>query len=430
MRDYISLMNSPTDINSKNLDSADLEAISDVKASADVKDNAGLENAEIPRIDLGVEKGARIIVAMSGGVDSSVAAALCARSGYDVVGVTLQLYDHGVAIQKKGACCAGQDIHDARLVCERFNIPHYVLDYESRFSKSVMEDFADTYLAGATPIPCVRCNERVKFRDLMETARDLGGVAMVTGHYIRRVEALNNGGAVEGVQMRRAFDASKDQSYFLFSTTRAQLDFLRFPLGDMPKEQVRVIAKQLGLNVADKPDSQDICFVPEGKYTSVVERLRPGANEPGEIVHIDGTVMGRHPGILHYTVGQRRGLGVAIGDPLYVVRLDAVTRQVIVGPRESLLIRNISLKDVSWLGDDDLAHAAKAKTRLAVKVRSTRPPKPACLFVEEGQYAIRLDEPEEGVAPGQACVFYSDDAAHDRVLGGGWIASTKDEYDA
>ena len=373
---------------------------------------------DAPPIDFGAPAGARLIVAMSGGVDSSVTAALAKLAGYDVVGVTLQLYDHGVAIQKKGACCAGQDIADARRVAEAMDFPHYVLDYEDRFSDAVMEDFADTYLAGATPIPCVRCNERVKFRDLMETARDLGGAAMATGHYIRRVEGPN------GAEMRRAYDASKDQSYFLFSTTKEQLDYLRFPLGDLPKEEVRRLAGQLGLVVADKPDSQDICFVPEGKYASVVERLRPGAAEPGEIVHVDGTVMGRHPGVIHYTVGQRRGLGVAIGDPLYVVRLDADRRHVFVGPREALTVSRIFLKDVSWLGDGAGEDAARAGMRIAVKVRSTRPPAPARLAFIDGGWAVDLDEAEEGVAPGQACVFYSDDAANNRVLGGGWIAET------
>lgn len=376
---------------------------------------ADISSIDAPRIDLGVPAGVRIIVAMSGGVDSSVTAALCKLSGYDVVGVTLQLYDHGVAIQKKGACCAGQDIQDARRVAEAMDFPHYVLDYESRFTDAVMNDFADTYLAGATPIPCVRCNEQVKFKDLLETARDLGGAVMATGHYIRRVEGPL------GPELRRAYDAAKDQSYFLFSTTKEQLDYLRFPLGDLPKDEVRRIAGELGLVVADKPDSQDICFVPEGKYASVVERLRPGASSPGEIVHIDGTVMGRHPGVIHYTVGQRRGLGVATGDPLYVVRLDADRKQVIVGPREALLINRIRLKEVTWLGDGDGESVARAKMPVAVKVRSTRPPAPAHLVWDEG-WAVELAQPEEGVAPGQACVFYSPDSAHDRVLGGGWIA--------
>jgi tRNA-specific 2-thiouridylase len=366
-------------------------------------------------LDLGVPKGARVVVAMSGGVDSSVTAALVKAAGYEAVGITLQLYDHGVAIQKKGACCAGQDIADARATAEALSIPHYVLDYEDRFSASVMEDFADSYLAGATPIPCVRCNQSVKFKDLLSTARDLGAEAMATGHYIRRMVGPN------GPELHRAEDSGKDQSYFLFATTRQQLDFLRFPLGAFPKWVTRALAEEMGLAVADKPDSQDICFVPEGKYTSVVERLRPGASEPGEIVTEAGEVIGRHAGIIHYTVGQRRGLGIGgQEDPLYVVRLDAARRHVVVGPQASLLTSKVHLKEVNWIGDGERPASGLP---IRVKLRSTRAPSLAVLAGEAGGTHVVLDTPEAGVAPGQACVFYDKDSS--RVLGGGWIAGTE-----
>ncbi len=379
--------------------------------------NTPLTDEIAASLDLGVPKGARVVVAMSGGVDSSVTAALVAKAGYDAVGITLQLYDHGVAIQKKGACCAGQDIEDARAVADRLGIPHYVLDYEDRFGDAVMEDFAETYLAGATPIPCVRCNERVKFKDLLHTARDLGAEAMATGHYIRRADGP------AGPELRRAADAGKDQSYFLFATTREQLAFLRFPLGHLPKETTRKVAAELGLVVADKPDSQDICFVPEGKYTSVVERLRPGAAEPGEIVTEEGEVLGRHPGVIHYTVGQRRGLDIGgLSEPLYVVRLDSEARQVVVGRRSSLLKGRVRLKELNWIGEGD---AFPPGVDVAVKLRSTRPPAPAVTGRDEQGPFVDLVTPEEGVAPGQACVLYSPEAGHGRVLGGGWITAAE-----
>jgi tRNA-specific 2-thiouridylase len=361
----------------------------------------------------GVAPGARVVAAMSGGVDSSVAAALLARAGYEVVGVTLQLYDHGLAVGRKGACCAGQDIYDARRVADRLGIAHYVLDYEARFRAAVIDDFADSYLAGETPIPCVRCNQRVKFGDLLTTARELGAAALVTGHYVRRLEGP------EGPELHRAADPTRDQSYFLFATTRAQLDFLRFPLGSIEKRETRAIADRLGLAVANKPDSQDICFVPNGRYAEVVEKLRPGAAEPGEIVHVDGRVLGRHAGLLRYTVGQRRGIGVpesrAGGEPLYVVRLEPERRRLVVGPKAALAVPAIRLSAVNWLGaaaPDPLGEAAE------VKLRSMSAPVPARVRLDRaGGAEVRFEEPQAGVAPGQACVFYRGS----RVLGGGWI---------
>ncbi len=382
--------------------------------------------AHLPDIDLGLatddaSKAARanqrVVVAMSGGVDSSVAAALVKRAGYDTIGITLQLYDHGEAVKRKGACCAGQDIHDARNVAASLDMPHYVLDYESLFRESVIDNFADTYLSGHTPIPCVRCNETVKFKDLLTTAKDLGAQALVTGHYIETCYADGQW------EMRRPVDETRDQSYFLFSTTAEQLSFLRFPLAHLTKDEIREFAAKLGLPVADKPDSQDICFVPNGDYASVIERLRPDCSLPGEIIDLEGNVLGQHQGVLHYTVGQRRGLGVALGEPLYVVRIDAERRQVIVGPREALARRTIMLDDVNWLGQDAQADSLDVK----VKIRSTGSPVRANLKLLEGQCAeVFLDEPEEGVSPGQACVFYGDEeGAGARVLGGGWITSAR-----
>jgi len=363
----------------------------------------------------------RVVVAMSGGVDSSVCAAMLAREGYDVIGVTLQLYDHGAAIQKEKACCAGQDIYDAQRVAEMMGFPHYVLNYESNFKDSVMEDFADTYLKGATPIPCVRCNQTVKFRDLLKVAKDLGADCMATGHYIKRVSGP------DGPELHRAHDYGKDQSYFLFATTREQLDFLRFPLGGMDKAETRRLASEMGLNVAAKPDSQDICFVPQGRYTDVIEKLRPDAATPGEIVHINGDVLGTHRGVMYYTVGQRRGLGLPDGsgaDPLFVVKLDAENGRVIVGPREALKRSRIWLDEINWIGKGDYDRDLDGQA-VKVKIRSTRQPAPAQFSWYEDEMTILLDQAEEGVSPGQACVFYAatDEAA--RTLGGGWIRQAK-----
>jgi tRNA-specific 2-thiouridylase len=356
----------------------------------------------------------RVVVAMSGGVDSSVVAAMLAEEGYDVVGVTLQLYDHGAALAKKGACCAGRDIHDARRVAEAMGFPHYVLDYESTFREAVIDEFADSYLAGATPVPCIRCNERVKFKDLLETARELDADCMATGHYIQRKMGAT------GAELHAAADAARDQSYFLFSTTQDQLDYLRFPLGHLAsKDETRALAAKYGLTVADKPDSQDICFVPNGNYASVIEKLRPGAAEPGEIVDMDGNVLGAHRGVIHYTIGQRRGLGIGgLADPLYVVKLDPDARQVIVGPKDALSTRTVPVREINWLGDAPFT--SRPEWELEVKIRSTRPPRPAIIRpLSETEAEVELTTPEEGVSPGQACVFYA--AEGSRVFGGGWI---------
>lgn len=351
----------------------------------------------------------RIVVAMSGGVDSSVVAALLQEQGYDVVGITLQLYDYGEAVKKKGACCAGQDIHDARRVAEQIGIPHYVLNYEDRFKDAVIDDFVDSYLHGETPIPCVKCNQTVKFRDLLATAKDLGADAMATGHYVQRKDG-------QKAELHRGADAAKDQSYFLFATTQEQLDYLHFPLGGQTKEETRKLAQKYGLPVQDKPDSQDICFVPTGGYAKVIERFRPGSLEAGEIVHVDGRVLGTHDGIINYTIGQRRGLGVADGAPLYVVRIEPEAHRVIVGPKEALAKPRIALSRVNWLGDQPLNGSGAP---VSVKFRSVSEPVAATAYAgcEEGAAEIVFDEPQYGISPGQACVMYDGS----RMLGGGWI---------
>jgi tRNA-specific 2-thiouridylase len=360
---------------------------------------------------LGINKApenTRVVVAMSGGVDSSVVAAMLKEQRYDVVGITLQLYDHGAALAKKGACCAGQDIHDARKVAEKISIPHYVLNYESKFREAVMEDFVDTYLSGQTPIPCVKCNQSVKFRDLLATARDLNADALATGHYVKREMG------VHGAELHRAVDPGKDQSYFLFATTREQLDYLRFPLGGLRKEETRELAAKYALPVAAKPDSQDICFVPDGDYAKVIAKMRPSACQPGDILHVDGRVLGRHEGIIHYTVGQRKGLGISSEDPLYVVKLDGKMQRVTVGPKEALLTRVFALRELNWLADEALLNG----TEVQVKLRSAQAPVAAEIRrTGDTSAEVTLFNPREAVAPGQACVMYADE----RVLGGGWI---------
>lgn len=354
----------------------------------------------------------RVAVAMSGGVDSSVAAALLVEAGYDVFGLTMQLYDQGQALAKKGACCAGQDIYDAKLVADKLGFPHYVLDYESKFKASVIDDFVDSYAQGYTPLPCVRCNQTVKFRDLLSMAKDLGADALATGHYVRRVDGLS------GSELHKAIDEKKDQSFFLFTTTRDQLDYLRFPLGDQSKPETRAHAMRFGLKVADKPDSQDICFVPNGKYADIVSKFKPGALEPGIILDHEGRVLGQHEGTINFTIGQRRGLGVSSKEPLYVIKINANSHEVIVGPKEYLACQKISLREVNLLMPEF------SQGIVDVKIRSTQPAAKAYVRINNTAATVELVNPDFGIAPGQACVFYQGN----RVIGGGWIESTEPLY--
>lgn len=380
-----------------------------------------IESAIIERVreSIGIDgdpASIRIVCAMSGGVDSSVTAALLKHAGYDVVGITLQLYDHGEAVRRKGACCAGQDIHDARRVAAQLGIPHYVLDFESRFKQAVIDEFVSSYLAGATPIPCVTCNRTVKFADLLARSKELDAAALATGHYI---ESRGRGDGSGRRDLFTPADMARDQSYFLFATTQAQVDYLRFPLGSLSKAETRAIAADLGLAVASKPDSQDICFVPDGRYADLILKLRPDGADPGEILHVDGRVLGRHEGIIHYTIGQRKGLGIAGGEPLYVVRIDAAKREVVVGPRVALRRKDIAVNDLNWLGDEPVQPEAQP---VFARIRSTRPPVEAAIRIEGDGPVVTIAEGEYGVSPGQACVLYERPGSGARVLGGGFIA--------
>ena len=406
---------------------ADVQTGSEVRARPSPLDPAATMNRALMHVRAATRHltpGARIVAAMSGGVDSAVAAALLKHAGFDVIGVTMQLYDHGTAVGKAGSCCAGQDIHDARQVADELGIPHYVLDYEKRFRDRVISPFISAYQSGETPIPCVSCNSDLKFGELLEMATSLGAEALATGHYIQRTEAP------AGPRLLRARDAARDQSYFLFATTPAQLQRLVFPLGGFLKPEVRDLAVALGVPVAGKADSQDICFVPKGSYADTIERLNPGAAEAGDIIHIDGRVLGRHDGIIHYTVGQRKGLGIAAAEPLYVVRLDAARRRVIVGPRARLGIDLITLRQTNWLGDTALPAQREQAIPIWVRLRSSQGLKAATLWADGGtpenrSATVVLSETEPGISAGQACVFYDNDKAESRILGGGWIASTR-----